>query len=87
MFLCDNPGNFECFQYFIFKINILKMKIFFTKMEHRFLIEKKRLKMQYFHIKLTFWKPMSRQTEWGLQTGPSSKSRVLLFFFEIFVSI
>ena len=29
--LCENPGYFECFQHFIFKINILKNENLFHK--------------------------------------------------------
>ena len=63
-----------------------KTKTFFKKLVYRFLVES--TKIDYFHTKLPYQKPMLRQIEWWVQNGPIAKNRVLpvtiLFFFSKF---
>ena len=60
------------------------METLFKKLEYRFLVEKPKLKTQYFPTKLPCQKPMLRQIEWWVQNGPITNNRVLpvttLFF-------
>ena len=71
--------------------NFWKTKIFFKKLEYRFLVETTRLKTHHFHLKLLCQKPMLREIKWRLQSGRITKSGVLpvtnLFFWKICFSL
>ena len=66
-----------------------KTKIFFKKLEYRFLVLW--LKTHHFHTKLPHQKPMIRQIEWWLQNGPIKKNGDLpvttLFFWKFCFSL
>ena len=68
--------NFKCFQYFNFETNFLKNENLFQKTGVPF-FNVRRLKMQHFHAKLPFQKPMMRQIEWGVQNETITKNGVL----------
>ena len=85
MFLCDNQSKFLTFLIHQLKFKFSgKRKLFFKKLECRFLVETTKIESTSFPSKLVCHKPMSRQIEWQLQNRAINKSRVLpvtTFFF------
>ena len=82
MFLCDNRGNFERFQYFNFETDFLENENFFQWLKAI------RLKTPHHsHTKPPYQKLVLRQTEWWVRNEPITKNGVLsvnaLFFLKI----
>ena len=70
-------GNFACFWYFNFESNFLnKRKLYFKKLEYRFLVESTKIENATFQFKTTL----------SEGNGPITMNEVLLYFFENFVS-
>ena len=68
-----------------------KTKIFFQKLEYRFLVEATKIVNQHFHKKRPCQKSILGQIEWRVQHGPITKNGVLpvttLFFWKFCFSL
>ena len=54
------------------------METLFKKLEYHFLVESAKFENATFPKTVLYQKPMLRQTEWGVQTGPITENEVLL---------
>ena len=84
MFLCDNSGNFECFQYFNFEKIFWKTKTFFKKLEYFFLVESTKIEKTSFPYETVISEANVKRnrmvsTKWTYQKERSFASNYLIF--------
>ena len=84
-FCVTTTGNFECFLYFIFEFNFLKTKIFFKKLEYRFLVQRTKIESAIFPHKIALPEANVKTNRTGSTKCTNHKGRSFVSNYFIFL--